>query len=68
MREGEAQKIRLGVAELADVIPDYRGLVPLVMRLTRIEHHVRRLWVAYLAGQTYLSPHPKELMLKKPRL
>ena len=52
-------------AELADCIHDYRGgLVPLVVPLTLIKHHVRRLGVAYLANQTYLSPHPKELMLR----
>jgi uncharacterized protein YbgA (DUF1722 family)/uncharacterized protein YbbK (DUF523 family) len=52
-------------AELADVIHDYRrGLVPLVVSLTLIRHHVRRLSVAYLADQTYLSPHPNELMLR----
>ena len=51
--------------ELADVIHDYRlGLVPLVVPLILIKHHVRRLGVAYLANQTYLSPHPKELMLR----
>jgi uncharacterized protein YbgA (DUF1722 family)/uncharacterized protein YbbK (DUF523 family) len=51
--------------ELADVIHDYRlGLVPLVVPLTLIKHHVRRLGVAYLADQVYLSPHPKELMLR----
>jgi len=52
-------------AEIADVIRDYRlGLVPLVVPLTLIKHHVRRLDVAYLADQVYLSPHPKELMLR----
>ena len=52
-------------AELVDMIRDYRqGLVPLVVPLTLIKHHVRRLSVAYLADQTYLSPHPKELMLR----
>ena len=52
-------------AELADVIHDYRlGLVPLIVPLTLIKHHVRRLGVAYLADQVYLSPHPKELMLR----
>jgi uncharacterized protein YbgA (DUF1722 family)/uncharacterized protein YbbK (DUF523 family) len=51
--------------ELADVIHDYRlGLVPLIVPLTLIKHHVRRLGVAYLADQVYLSPHPKELMLR----
>jgi uncharacterized protein YbgA (DUF1722 family)/uncharacterized protein YbbK (DUF523 family) len=51
--------------EIADVIHDYRlGLVPLIVPLTLIKHHVRRLGVAYLADQVYLSPHPKELMLR----
>ena len=27
-------------------------------------HHVRRHGVEYLAGQTYLDPDPKELMLR----
>jgi len=54
-----------GRAELADVIRDYRqGLVPLVVPITLIKHHVRRLGVTYLADQTYLSPHPRELMLR----
>ena len=49
--------------ELADVIADYRrGLVPLVVPLTLVRHHVRRQEVAYLADQVYLAPHPKELM------
>jgi uncharacterized protein YbgA (DUF1722 family) len=49
--------------ELADAIAEYRrGLVTLAIPLTLIRHHVRRLEVAYLAAQTYLEPHPKELM------
>jgi uncharacterized protein YbgA (DUF1722 family)/uncharacterized protein YbbK (DUF523 family) len=52
-------------AELGEVIAEYRrGLVPLVVPLTLLKHHVRRLGVAYLADQVYLSPHPKELMLR----
>jgi uncharacterized protein YbgA (DUF1722 family)/uncharacterized protein YbbK (DUF523 family) len=51
--------------ELAEAIADYRrGLVPLVVPLTLLRHHVRMLDVTYLAGQTYLQPHPKELMLR----
>jgi uncharacterized protein YbgA (DUF1722 family)/uncharacterized protein YbbK (DUF523 family) len=51
--------------ELAETITDYRrGLVPLVVPLTLVRHHVRTLEVTYLAGQTYLEPHPKELMLR----
>jgi uncharacterized protein YbgA (DUF1722 family) len=51
--------------ELTDVIADYRsGLVPLVVPLTLIHHYVRTFDVSYLAAQTYLHPHPKELMLR----
>jgi uncharacterized protein YbgA (DUF1722 family)/uncharacterized protein YbbK (DUF523 family) len=51
--------------ELLDLIDDHRrGLVPLVVPITLFRHHVRRLDVAYLAGQAYLDPHPKELMLR----
>lgn len=51
--------------ELATVIEEYRrGLVPLVVPLTLVRHHVRRLGLTYLASQVYLSPHPKELMLR----
>jgi uncharacterized protein YbgA (DUF1722 family)/uncharacterized protein YbbK (DUF523 family) len=52
-------------AELAATIEDYRlGLVPLIVPITLVRHHVRRFDVEYLAGQTYLEPHPKELMLR----
>jgi uncharacterized protein YbgA (DUF1722 family)/uncharacterized protein YbbK (DUF523 family) len=52
-------------AELAQSIADYReGLLPLVVPVTLFRHHVRRCGIAYLAGQTYLEPHPKELMLR----
>jgi uncharacterized protein YbgA (DUF1722 family)/uncharacterized protein YbbK (DUF523 family) len=51
--------------ELVELIADHRrGLVPLVVPLMLVRHHVRRLGIAYLAGQTYLDPHPKELMLR----
>jgi len=51
--------------ELLGCIDEYRrGLVPLVVPLTLIRHHVRAHGVAYLAGQTYLEPHPRELMLR----
>jgi uncharacterized protein YbgA (DUF1722 family)/uncharacterized protein YbbK (DUF523 family) len=50
--------------ELAEVVEDYaRGLVPLIVPLTLIRHYVRRFEIEYLAGQVYLNPHPKELML-----
>jgi uncharacterized protein YbgA (DUF1722 family) len=51
--------------ELAACIEEYRtGLVPLVVPVTLIAHYVRVLDVKYLAGQTYLRPHPRELMLR----
>jgi uncharacterized protein YbgA (DUF1722 family)/uncharacterized protein YbbK (DUF523 family) len=51
--------------ELAAVIDDYRRhLVPLVVPLTLLRHHVERHRVEYVRGQTYLEPHPKELMLR----
>jgi uncharacterized protein YbbK (DUF523 family)/uncharacterized protein YbgA (DUF1722 family) len=50
--------------ELVDTIERYhRGLVPLIVPLTLIRHHVRRLGVEYLKDQVYLEPHPHELML-----
>jgi uncharacterized protein YbgA (DUF1722 family) len=52
-------------AELRALIEDYRkGLVPLVVPVTLLKHHVARLGVPYLEGQVYLDPHPKELMLR----
>ncbi len=51
--------------ELLGVFEDYRrGLVPLIAPLTLVRHYVRTLQVEYLLGQTYLDPHPKELMLR----
>ena len=52
-------------AELGEVVDEYRkGLVPLVVPITLLRHHVRRLGQSYLAEQVYLNPHPKELMLR----
>ena len=51
--------------ELAELIHDYRnGLVPLVVPLSLLRHHIRVHEIDYLAGQTFLEPHPKELMLR----
>jgi uncharacterized protein YbgA (DUF1722 family)/uncharacterized protein YbbK (DUF523 family) len=61
-------KDRLGAAEKAELretVADYRrGLVPLVVPLTLVRHHLRLHGAPYLEGQTYLEPHPKELMLR----
>lgn len=53
-------------AELTAVIEQYRtGLVPLVVPVTLLRHHLRRTdapdWVRQ---QTYLEPFPQELMLR----
>jgi uncharacterized protein YbbK (DUF523 family)/uncharacterized protein YbgA (DUF1722 family) len=54
-----------GRAELVSVIDDFHaGLVPLVVPITLLAHHVRAFDVKYLAEQVYLSPAPKELMLR----
>jgi len=50
---------------LAATIEDYRNeLVPLVVPITLMRHYVELCQVGYLAHQTYLEPHPKELMLR----
>jgi uncharacterized protein YbgA (DUF1722 family) len=52
-------------AELLAVIEEYAAeRVPLVVPLTLFGHHIRRCGVPYLADQTYLHPHPAELMLR----
>jgi uncharacterized protein YbgA (DUF1722 family)/uncharacterized protein YbbK (DUF523 family) len=51
--------------ELLACIDEYRReLVPLVVPLTLLRHYVRLHRIGYLAGQTYLEPHPRELMLR----
>lgn len=51
--------------ELHELIEDYRReLVPLIVPITLLRHYVRLHGVAYLQGQSYLEPSPKELMLR----
>jgi len=51
--------------ELAELIRDYRTeLMPLIVPVTLIQHYVKKYDVAYLSGQIYLAPSPKELMLR----
>jgi uncharacterized protein YbgA (DUF1722 family)/uncharacterized protein YbbK (DUF523 family) len=61
-------KDRLSAAEkreLGGLIEDFRrGLLPLIVPITLINHYVARFEVAYIADQIYLHPHPKELMLR----
>jgi uncharacterized protein YbgA (DUF1722 family)/uncharacterized protein YbbK (DUF523 family) len=50
--------------ELAESIDRYHaGLLPLIVPVTLLRHHVRRLGTGYLQDQVYLHPHPQELML-----
>jgi uncharacterized protein YbgA (DUF1722 family) len=51
--------------EILRVIEDYRKeLVPLVVPVTLLRHYVRAHSIGYIGYQTYLDPHPKELMLR----
>ena len=53
-------------AELLGLIEDYRqGLMPLIVPLTLLQHHLRRHPVPdWVHQQVYLNPYPKELMLR----
>jgi uncharacterized protein YbgA (DUF1722 family) len=53
-------------AELLDLIEDHRqGLMPLIVPLTLLQHHLRRHSVPdWVHQQVYLNPYPKELMLR----
>lgn len=53
-------------AELLGLIEDYRqGLVPLIVPLTLLKHHLNRHPVPdWVHRQVYLNPYPKELMLR----
>ena len=55
-----------GRLELLGLIEDYRqGLVPLVVPLTLLKHHLNRYPVPeWVHQQVYLHPYPKELMLR----
>ena len=52
--------------ELLGVIDDYRaGLTPLIVPLTLLQHHLRRHKAAdWVYQQVYLTPYPKELLLR----
>lgn len=52
-------------AELLDLIEDYRkGLVPLIVPVTLLQHYIRRHPDDYISQQYYMNPHPRELMLR----
>lgn len=51
--------------ETLEIIDDYhRGLTPLVVPVTLLNHFVRKYDQDYLRRQVYLNPHPVELMLR----
>ena len=51
--------------ELLEVIGNYhKGLVPLIVPVTLLNHYVRKTQEPYLRGQVYLNPHPLELKLR----
>jgi uncharacterized protein YbgA (DUF1722 family) len=52
--------------ELLGLIQDYRqGLVPLIVPITLLKHHLGRYPVPeWVYQQVYLNPYPKELMLR----
>jgi uncharacterized protein YbgA (DUF1722 family) len=51
--------------EVQHLIGQYRlGIVPLVVPLTLLKHHLRLHPDPYLAQQVYLQPHPENLSLR----
>lgn len=56
--EGDRQELSQSIAEYG------AGRLPRLVPQTLLRHHVRRLGVEYLAAQSYLSPHPRELLLR----
>jgi len=51
--------------ELLEIIDRYhRGLIPLVVPVTLLNHYVLGYDESYLKDQYYLNPHPVELMLR----
>lgn len=52
-------------AELKDTIMKYReGIVPLVVPLALIRHHMMYYGNEYIQKQAYLAPHPEDLKLR----
>lgn len=51
--------------EIVDTIELYRkGMVPLVVPISLLKHHLRRNPVAWINEQAYMNPYPQELMLR----
>lgn len=56
---------RFDKREITDSIEQYRlGHVPLIVPITLLCHHFKRNPDQHIAGQTYMNPHPPELMLR----
>ena len=52
-------------AELLDLIEAHRQeLVPVIVPITLLNHFIRRFPNEYIDKQHYLTPHPRELMLR----
>lgn len=52
-------------AELLELMTLYRqGMLPLIVPMTLLKHHLRKWGQAYLDDQVYLDPHPLELALR----
>ena len=51
--------------ELLELIGNYRkGVLPLIVPVTLLNHFVRKYRQPYLSDQTYLKPHPLDLQLR----
>ena len=51
--------------EIREIIDLFRqGIVPLIVPVTILNHHVRKYEQPYLLEQVYLNPHPVELKLR----
>jgi len=51
--------------EMLEILDNYRrGDVPLIVPVTLANHYVRKYAQSYLAGQSYLNPHPIALQLR----
>jgi uncharacterized protein YbgA (DUF1722 family) len=51
--------------ELLEIIDLHRrGILPLIVPVILMSHHVRKYQQTYLKDQTYLHPHPVELQLR----
>ena len=76
LRDNHVQALRSAVDRFADLSRDQRveiaeaidrfseSQLPLLVPLTLISHHVRETQDAYLHGQTYLDPDPRESVLR----